>query len=58
MYGKHKYNSDLLILREGVSGGSFVSAQAEIWSSTKIGFRQVQLMDPPLGFRGRLQPSP
>jgi hypothetical protein len=62
MYGKHNYNSDLLIPREGVSGGSFVCAQAEIWSSikngTKNGFRQIQLMDPSLGFRGRLKPSP
>jgi hypothetical protein len=58
MHGKHNYKSDLLRPREGVSGGSFVCAQAEIWSSTKNGFRQIQLMDPPLGFRGRLQPSP
>ena len=58
MHGKYNYKSDLLRPREGVSGGSVVCAQAEIWSSTKVGFRQIQLMDPSLGFRGRLTRSP
>jgi len=58
MYSKYDYKSDLLRPREGVSGGSVVFAQAEIWSSTNKGFRQIQLMDPSLGFRGRLKLSP
>ena len=57
MYCKHNYKSDLLRPREGVRGGSVVCAQAEIWSDTN-GFRQIQLMDPSLGYRGRLKPSP